>query len=321
MKNVFVLDAYDRKLLYELDKDSHTSISNLAKALRRSKQFVSFRLRRLQEEGVITNFTAIVDMSKLGFFTFRVYLKFQRMSSERMKDVIEYLKGMKEVWTIAICHGKWDLAFFVGIRKISDFHRIWDEILLLYKEYIRTYDVSLYAPVYNFNRTFFMNEEAKTITRVYGDGTKVKFDDLDWEIIKLYAPNVRLSSLEIARKLGVSPDTIRARIRKLEKKKILCGYKIGLNTEKLGYENYRIDLNLISTKRNEEILNYCKFHKNIYQVNKTIGGSDFEMELVVKDLHELLDIIDEIETKFSDVVNFVEYFSFSTYHLLTYIPD
>ena len=104
-------------------------------------------------------------------------------------------------------------------------------------------------------------------------------------------------------------------------KKIICGYKIGLNIDKLRYTSYRIDLDLISTKRNKELLEYCKHHKNIYQINKTIGGADFEIELIVKGLNELLEIIEEIKSRFKDVVNNASYFSYSTYYLLNYIPD
>ncbi|MBI2647664.1 hypothetical protein HYW99_04250 [Candidatus Woesearchaeota archaeon] len=64
-----------------------------------------------------------------------------------------------------------------------------------------------------------------------------------------------------------------------------------------------------------------KRHKNIYQINKSIGGADFEIEVIVKDLNHLLKLIDEIRNTFKDVVNDVDYFGFSTFHILQYIPD
>mgnify|MGYP001562136801 FL=1 len=62
-------------------------------------------------------------------------------------------------------------------------------------------------------------------------------------------------------------------------------------------------------------------HKNIYQINKSIGGADFEIEAIVRDLSHLRELIDEIKQKFKDVVNDVDYFGFSTFHILKYIPD
>ena len=55
---------------------------------------------------------------------------------------------------------------------------------------------------------------------------------------------------------------------------MIVGYTIGLNLSKLGFQGYRVDLELNSTKKNDEIFNYCLNHKYIYQVNKSIflGG-------------------------------------------------
>ena len=261
-------------------------------------------------------------MSKLGYFTFRVYFKFQQTTIGDGKNFVKLVREkFKQVWTITDMHGKWDYALFLGVKKISEFHDIWDGIMLKYKPKIRNYNVAVYAPVYNFNRTFFLESSAEVIERVYGIGEKEELDELDWELIEVYANNVRQSSLEIAKKLKISPDTVRTRIRKLEQRKIITGYKVGLNLEPLGYVGYRVDLQLISSRRNKELFQFCKQHKNIYQINKSIGGADFETEVIVKNLNELLLVIDEIKTKFGDVVMDVDYFGFSTFHILQYIPD
>lgn len=60
---------------------------------------------------------------------------------------------------------------------------------------------------------------------------------------------------------------------------------------------------------------------NVCWINKSIGGTDFEIEIIVKDLVHLLSLIDEIKSTFKDVVNDVDYFGFSTFHILQYIPD
>ncbi len=315
-------DLYVRKLLYELDKDSSISVAELARKLRRSKPFILYRMKRLEEEGIVTGYHAIIDMSKLGYFSFRVYFKFQRMTEDDGKGFVEHVKKeLSQVWTITSMHGKWDYALFLGVKTIAEFHEIWDNIMLSYKENIKAYNVAVYAPIYNFNRKFFLDDAREGVQRVYGLGEKEKIDEKDWRLIELYASNVRQSSLEMAEKLKLSPDTIRKRIKELEKKKIIVGYKLGLNLEKLGFISYRVDLQLASTKRNKEIFNYCSSSNNIYQVNKSIGGADFEIEVIVRDLGHLLKLINEMKTEFNDVINDVDYFGFSTFHVLKYIPD
>ncbi|HIH38603.1 Lrp/AsnC family transcriptional regulator [Candidatus Woesearchaeota archaeon] len=322
MSDITDLDQYDRRLLYELDKDSSTSLPVLAKTLKRSKQFILYRMKRLEQSGVITGYHAIIDMAKLGYFTFRVYVKFQQMTKAQGELFVAHVrKHLDQVWTITSMHGKWDYALFLGVRRISEFHTIWDQIMLSYKEHIKKYNVAVYAPIINFNRMFFYDRPYQPVERVYGDGDMVPLKEHDWEIIELFANNVRLSSLAIAQQLKMSADTVRRRIKELEKTKIIVGYKIGLGLEQLGYAGYRVDLELLSTKRNKEIFEYCKQHKNIYQINRSIGGADFEIEVIVKNLPHLLSLIDEMKQQFPEVIRDVDYFGFSTFHILKYIPD
>lgn len=316
------LDEYDKKLLYQLDRQSNLQVNLLAKKLRRSKQFVLYRMQRLEEEGVITNYTAIVDMSKLGYFSFRVYFAMRQMTREDGNGFVAFIReNFPQVWTITDMHGKWDYALFLGVKNVGEFHKIWDNIMLKYKRYIKQYNVAVYAPVYNFNQAFFFPTKEERSVRIYGEGSPVEYDELDWKIIQEYAPNVRKSSLEIGKKLGVTGDTVRARIKKMEQKKIISGYKIHLNLEKIGYVSYRVDFELLSTKENGRLFEYCKQHPNIYQVNKSIGGANFEIEVIVKSLNHLLEVIDEVKTEFREVIEDDDYFGFSTFHVLNFIPD
>lgn len=316
------LDAFDKKLLYELDRNSRTELATLAKKLQRSKPFVFYRMKRLEDGGIITSYTAIVDMSKLGYFTFRVYLKLQQMTTEETQKLVAHVRdNLKQVWTITTMHGRWDIALFLGVKKIDEFHDIWESIMLKYKKHIKGYNIAVYAPIYNFNRTFFIETKEEPLTRIYGSGEKEDIDELDNNILQFYGPSVRTPAVEIAKKLKVSPDTVRSRIKKLEQRKVIVGYKIGLNLEKLGFVSFRVDLQLTSTHRSKELFEYCRMHKNIYQINRTIGGADFEIEVIVHDTSHLFKIIDEIKTRFKDVINDVDYFGFSTFHVLAFIPD
>src|SRR3989344_9091355 len=120
MEQDLKIDAYDRKLLYELDKNSKISLQELSAKLRRSKQFVLYRMKQLEESNIITGYNAIVDMSKLGYFSFRVYFKFQQTTIDEGRQFVDYVRNnLKQVWTITSMHGKWDYALFLGVRNIA----------------------------------------------------------------------------------------------------------------------------------------------------------------------------------------------------------
>lgn len=315
------LDLYNKKILFELEKDSSKPASLIAKKIKRSKEFVNFRIHRLEKEEIILGYSAIVDMSKLGYFTFRIYIKWQNMTKDQKRKFYDEVKVKENIWTTTVLHGKWDFAFFMGVKSIEKFHKIWNEIQLNYKGKIAESKIAIYSPVHNFNKRFFIDGKVEVIERVYGSGPLIDFDELDEKIIHKYAGNVRIPLVKIAKQLKVTSETVRKRIIRLEKKKIIAGYKINPNLQKMGFQGYRVDFLLNSVKRNKELFEYLKQHKYFYQVNKSIGGSDFETEIVVKDLSHLLDILEEVMKRFSDVMKRYEYFGYTEFPTLSIVPD
>ncbi|HLC91063.1 MAG TPA: Lrp/AsnC family transcriptional regulator [Candidatus Nanoarchaeia archaeon] len=315
------LDVFDKKILFELERDSSQPVSAIAKRVKRSKEFVNFRIHRLENEKIILGCSAIVDMSKLGYFTFRVYLRWQNMTEGQKKEFYEKIKIKENVWTTTVLHGKWDFAFFMGVKSTDKFHQLWNDVLLGYKDKIAESKIAIYAPVHNFNKRFFMDGKTEVIERVYGSGQLADVDELDEQIIQLYAIDVRKPLTKIAQQLKVSSETVRKRIIRLEKENIIVGYKINPNLQKMGYQGYRVDFLLNSMKRNKELFEYLKQHKYFYQINKSIGGADFETEIVVRDLSHLLEVLEEVVKRFSDVIKGYEYFGYTEFPTLSIVPD
>jgi Lrp/AsnC family transcriptional regulator, leucine-responsive regulatory protein len=320
---IMLLDLLDKKILFELEKDSSIPVSILAKKIKRSKESVNYRINRLKERNILRNCTAIVDMSKLGYLTFRVYIQWQNMTLQ-LKEQFYKDVGMNEnIWTTTELHGKWDFAFFIGIKRdeyIEKFHKIWNNLMSKYKPLIANYKIAIYAPVYNFNKRFFYDDKTM-ISRIYGEGGVVEHDELDETILPIYSSDVRQSLVTIAKQAKTSIETVRRRIRELERKKVIVGYKIDLNLPKLGFQGYRVDFALNSMDRTRELFEYIKYHKHFYQINKSIGGADFECEIVVKDLAHLLEILEDIMQKFKGTVKNYEYMGYTGFPKLSMVPD
>lgn len=61
------LDDLDWALLAELQRDGRASITGLARTISLSVSATGERLRGLEEAGVVTGYTAVVDVEKLGY--------------------------------------------------------------------------------------------------------------------------------------------------------------------------------------------------------------------------------------------------------------
>ncbi|MFE9933162.1 Lrp/AsnC family transcriptional regulator [Streptomyces sp. NPDC005533] len=59
-------DATDWRILEALQRDGRASFTELARSVSMSASAVTERVRRLEETGIITGYTAVVDPEKLG---------------------------------------------------------------------------------------------------------------------------------------------------------------------------------------------------------------------------------------------------------------
>ena len=243
------------------------------------------------------------------------------MDSQDKSDFYAYLKQIPQIWTIAQLHGKWDMAFFVGIKHSKEFKKIWNQIEAIYKEKIAEYKIAIYSLVHNFNKTFLLDNFDHKIKRSSGEQLEIPYDEIDEKIIHLYGKDVRQPLHKVAKDVGVSIETVRKRIKKLEKNKVIVGYKTDMDLSKLGYQGYRVDFYLKSVKRNKEIFEYLKNHKNFYQINDSIGGADIETEIIIENLVLLLEELEKIAKRFKDVIRYYEHYGYTGFPSLSIIAD
>ena len=122
------LSELDIKLLCQLDYNAHQTLTQLSKKLNRTKEAIGYRIKKLESSRVLLRSHAIIDMSKLNYETFRVYIKWQNMTLREKNQFYDFLAQIPLVWTVAKLHGKWDMAFFIGCKKTNEFQNTWSQI-------------------------------------------------------------------------------------------------------------------------------------------------------------------------------------------------
>ena len=320
-KNKLELDKKDKDLLYLLDIDGRLTYSQLARRTKMSKQLVKYRIERLENEGFIKGYFPMIDTSKLGYITFRLYLKFKNITPTKKEEIIGYLKKQKSIWAVVLISGKWDIALGISVKDIYEYYEVWEDFLKKYLPNIIDYKASIYSPIYHFSKSYLIEKEDNSKIRILGGNEKSDFDDLDIKILNKLSKKARISLVEISNVLKQSAELISYRLRQLEKRGIIQGYRAMINVEKFGYEFYKAEIRLSSYDSINQILSFCHRHPNIYQVNKTIGGEIIEIEFHVKSLKEMLSIIGELEKNFPKTIDWFDYITVLSEEKTTYMPE
>lgn len=122
-------------------------------------------------------------------------------------------------------------------------------------------------------------------------------DKTDIKILKNLLVDARLSSRQMALKLGMSTVTILTRIKKMEKEKIVKGYTAIIDHEKLGYDLTAIIEIFTKKGKMVEIETELSSLENVCAVYDVTGESDTVVVAKFKNRDELSKFVKTVSSK------------------------
>jgi DNA-binding Lrp family transcriptional regulator len=301
---VYNLDLKDRKLIYELDINSRQSFNELGKKIGLSKNSVIYRINNLQKEKIINKFISVIDIGKLGGISFRFYIKLENTTPTKEQEIIDFLKKEEMVTWVVSMDGDYDLGFIIITKNIKEVNKFWQ---IFYKKYINYIDNTLFGimtKVSYYSRAYLNLKQNNYESIFVDEPEKVELDNISIEILKKLATDSRMKIIDIAGILKITPKTVINKIKGLENKKIITGYRTFFDVDKLGYLYFKIHFKLhnINKEKEEKLRIYVKNHPNIIFKDEALGGYDLEIELQVENMQELRKIIERIKLEFSEII-------------------
>jgi DNA-binding Lrp family transcriptional regulator len=317
------LDLKDKKILFELDTNSRQTYQEIAKKVRLSKDAVFYRIKRLEKEGIVQRYQTLIDVGKLGFISFRIFYKLQNTTSQIEEDIINFLKNHKiVVWMVTI-EGYWDINTWILCKEISELELFWKEFISKYLNYLADKRLSIFTDITYFSRAYLLNKKKNDIAIKFVTApVNIKVDPIDIKILQILNLNARTPILEIAGQIGFSSKQISHRIKNLEKRKIIIGYRTMFDLQKIGYLYYRLHIKVKNLTPEKERLfrNFAFEHPNIIYDHYSICGSDLEIDIQVENVEKLREIIQQIKDNFSLIIQEYEILHYLKEHKYIYIP-
>lgn len=315
------LDLMDRKILYELDKNSRQSYKQIAKKIRSSAEVVRYRIRRLEKNNIIDYYMAIIDPEKLGYYHYESYFRFQNMDDEKEKEFIAFLKKQNNILWLSSCSGHYDLVFSIIAKDNLEFNEIIEKVTEKYGKYIFKKNIQATIQIPHFTRNY-LTQKPFTKEIPYKSGRKKveKIDDIDFKILKYIMNKGREPIIKIAKTLKESIDIVKYRLKNLEKKKIINTYRPLINKNKIGHQLNQILFKFKNLNKNLKIqfIEYSKEFDKIVYVLDTIGTYDLIIELEPKNSNELNQILKKIRNQFSEFILDYEIITITQEHQMNY---
>ena len=300
------IDTKDRRILYELDKDCRQSNSQIGKQVGLSRDVVSYRIDKLIKRGIIRNFYSVIDTFRLGYNVFRIYLNFHYVTPEIKKEIIAYFVNYKYSWVVVSVKSEIDLDVVIWVKNIYEFYQFWDKTLDKYEKFFEKYAISLYIKSSVFMKSYLLPENQRSNERKFFDMNcgvdSVEIDKLDYHILNEIAENARIPLIELAEKVDCSSQKVNYRLNNLTESGVIKAFRMNVSLEKLDLQKYKVDIYLKNHEYKKPIFDYLAEKYYIEFMNFAIGWADLEPEFVVKDFNALLQILEEINQKFSGAI-------------------
>lgn len=125
-----MLDKNDLAILRKLQQNGRITLAALADDIKVSESTLRRKLERLEKDGIIKNYTCIIDQKKIGYnLTVFVSVTLGALSESDLNLFERAARSRPEILECWLMTGNADYLLRVGARNIEDLERIHREII------------------------------------------------------------------------------------------------------------------------------------------------------------------------------------------------
>ncbi len=292
------MDLKNKKILGELVINSRIPLNRLAKKVGLSREVVTYRINQLKSKGIITNFHAVINEEKIGYLRNTCFIQLKGISPTKEKEFLDYLIKHNHITYIGTVIGKWNVVFDIISKDRKEMGQIVKEIQEKVKNYVSIFSIegNLISGGYYPEKIFGTHRKKEN------QNEKIKIDKIDLKILKILSINSRIEYSELSKKLNLTANAIKYRIKNLEKSGIISYYTISVDIKKLGYAWYNLQIKLITGEKEVEAF-LRKDKQTIYHYHY-IGNENWDIDvgIIIQNSEELRKFIIKFREKFPEFV-------------------
>jgi DNA-binding Lrp family transcriptional regulator len=124
MISAFQMDAIDRRIVRELQREANLSSAALADKVGASSASVWRRVRVLEHEGVLGKHVRLADPAALGrAVNVLCQVRMSRQTVEARAEFEEFIQSREEIVECYAMSGEWDYLLRIAVRDVADYDR------------------------------------------------------------------------------------------------------------------------------------------------------------------------------------------------------
>ena len=315
------LDALDSKILAVLDEDARLAEAVIGKRVGTSKQVVRYRLKRLKESGVIESYYTMLNVGKLGFDSYYVFVQLTGLNSNEENEIYKRILKLPYVAWLVTGIGRWDAVILFCSKTIAMFNEQLEELKKLLGMHLHEYTFTTLIQAEHVSYKF-LRPHAKESLKTTPKSRILSLDKTDQKILQTLNQEGRMPVTEISEITKLPLHTVHHRLKQMKKEKIIQGFRPKVNVHRLDMQWHLllIKFNSISEERTKRFIEHCKSNKYVYYVTNTVGLYNVMLDVHVKNTEEFRSFLFDLKNSFGDVILLYESIVVFEELILTYIP-
>lgn len=308
------IDLLDKKIMNILMINSRLEYSEIARLTGTSAERVFYRVNRLFKTGLINEFKVLLRYGALGYNQYNIFIKLKHINYELREKWKEYFKKHPFTVWVGTCVGEYDFRIFLIAKDHFHLKTILEKIdedlgadiastMILHR--IKKYDGDSYLTFRNYSTEKEVDEIHQTISNMKiekRDKPITILDDKDMKVLHEICYNPKIKYTEIAKKMKVTPEDIKYRVKKINSTSIISRYSISVNYPKMGLLWLAMLIKITHKTKMKEFINDVVAHPQTVNVIENLGDWDLEITFYAKSIDEADKYMLDLREKYYDII-------------------
>jgi DNA-binding Lrp family transcriptional regulator len=143
-------DKKDKDIARIIKNNSRIRLIDICKETNINVDTIKYRIKKMQENGIIKRYRLLLDVSKLGYYRYEIFLKCINLSTKIIDKFEEYSRVNKNIEFFCRCVGAWDIEFTIYFESLKELKYFIFDIKKEFGNYIQGLKTVILFNTYNF---------------------------------------------------------------------------------------------------------------------------------------------------------------------------
>ncbi|MDO8555731.1 MAG: Lrp/AsnC family transcriptional regulator [Nanoarchaeota archaeon] len=143
-------DEKDKKIAQNIQTNARAKIVDLHKKTHLPPDTIIYRLKKMEEQGIIKRYRLILNPSKLGYNRHEIFLRCTNLTDEVINKFRNYARNNPNIEFFSRCTGAWDIEMTIHLKTNDELRTFILEVKQQFGNYIQNFETVTLFETYNY---------------------------------------------------------------------------------------------------------------------------------------------------------------------------